>query len=78
VRSYDLIMRFGGDGFVCALPDFSLEQVRGRFGEVPILGACPAVGSITAGFTDLLDGDRAGDLIRRADADLLAQRGGAW
>jgi diguanylate cyclase (GGDEF)-like protein len=77
LRSYDLIMRFGGDEFVCALPNASLEQVRGRFGEVSrFLGAAPATGSITVGFTELLDGDRAEDLIRRADADLLARRAG--
>jgi diguanylate cyclase (GGDEF)-like protein len=77
LRSYDLIMRFGGDEFVCALPNASLEQVRGRFGEVSrFLEACPAAGSITAGITELLDGDRAEDLIRRADVDLLARRGG--
>jgi diguanylate cyclase (GGDEF)-like protein len=78
LRSYDLIMRFGGDEFVCALPNASLEQVRGRFGEVSrFLEACPVAGSITAGITELIAGDRAEDLIRRADADLLAQRGGA-
>ena len=76
LRSYDLIMRFGGDELVCALPNASLEQVRGRFGEVSrFLEACPAAGSITAGVTELLDGDRAEDLIRRADADLPDQRG---
>jgi diguanylate cyclase (GGDEF)-like protein len=77
LRSYDLILRFGGDEFVCALPNASLEQVRGRFGEVSrFLAACPAAGSISAGFTELLAGDHAEDLIRRADANLLAQRGG--
>jgi hypothetical protein len=35
----------------------------------------PAAGSITVGFTELVDGDRAEDLIRRADADLLARPG---
>jgi diguanylate cyclase (GGDEF)-like protein len=77
LRSYDLVMRFGGDEFVCALPNSSLEQVRRRFGEVSrSLGDCPVAGSITAGFTELLDGDHAEDLIRRADADLMTQRGG--
>jgi diguanylate cyclase (GGDEF)-like protein len=77
LRSYDLVMRVGGDEFVCALPNSSLEQVRGRFEEVSrFLGAGPAAGSVTVGFTELLDGDRAEDLIRRADADLLARRGG--
>jgi len=76
LRSYDLVMRFGGDEFVCALPNSSLEQVRGRFGEVSrSLRAGPAAGSITVGFAELVDGDRVEDLIRRADDDLLARRG---
>ena len=77
LRSYDLVMRVGGDEFVCALPNSSLEQVRPRFEEVSrFLRAGPVAGSVTVGFTELLDGDRAEDLIRRADADLLARRGG--
>jgi len=77
LRSYDLVMRFGGDEFVCALPNSSLEQVRGRFGEVSrFLGACPAAGSITVGLAELSNGDRVEDLIRRADGDLLARRVG--
>jgi diguanylate cyclase (GGDEF)-like protein len=77
LRSYDLVMRFGGDEFVCALPNSSLEQVRGRFGEVSsFLGAAPAAGSITVGLAELSDGDRVEDLIRRADGDLLARRVG--
>jgi diguanylate cyclase (GGDEF)-like protein len=77
LRSYDLVMRFGGDEFICAMPNASLEQVRGRFAEVSrFLRACPAAGSISVGFTELADGDSAEDVIRRADADLLAGRGG--
>jgi hypothetical protein len=36
----------------------------------------PAAGAITVGFAALIDSDSAEDLIRRADADLLARRGG--
>jgi diguanylate cyclase (GGDEF)-like protein len=76
LRSYDLVMRFGGDEFVCALPNTDVEQSRRRFTEVSsILAATPAHGSITVGFAQLLAGDSPEDLIERADADLLARRG---
>ena len=78
LRSYDLVMRFGGDEFVCALPNVALKGVRRRFADVSAaLGTGPARASITVGFAELGDEDSAEDLIRRADADLLAHRADA-
>jgi diguanylate cyclase (GGDEF)-like protein len=75
LRSYDLIMRFGGDEFVCALPNVDVKGVRQHFLDVSnALAAGPTKGSITVGFAELGDNDSAADLIRRADADLLAHR----
>ncbi len=76
LRSYDLIMRFGGDEFVCVLPHAGVETVRERFIEVSnVLAAGVTGGSITVGFAELDNGDSPEDLIRRADHDLLAHRG---
>jgi diguanylate cyclase (GGDEF)-like protein len=78
LRSYDLIMRFGGDEFVCALPDVDVKGVRRRFADVSAtLAAGSAQASITVGFAELGEEDSAEDLIRRADADLLAHRANA-
>jgi diguanylate cyclase (GGDEF)-like protein len=78
LRSYDLIMRFGGDEFVCALPNVDVNGVRRRFADVSAtLAAGPAHASITVGFAELGAEDSAEDLIRRADADLLAHRASA-
>jgi diguanylate cyclase (GGDEF)-like protein len=75
LRSYDLIMRFGGDEFVCALPNADVKRVRQRFADVAsALAAGPTRGSITVGFAELVDSDSVEDLISRADADLLAHR----
>jgi diguanylate cyclase (GGDEF)-like protein len=75
LRSYDLIMRFGGDEFVCALPNVDVRGVRQHFADVSTaLAAGPTRGSITVGFAELGAKDSAADLIRRADADLLAHR----
>ena len=75
LRSYDLIMRFGGDEFVCVLPNADVKRVRRRFADVShALATGPTKGSITVGFAELGEDDSAEDLIRRADADLLAHR----
>jgi diguanylate cyclase (GGDEF)-like protein len=75
LRSYDLIMRFGGDEFVCALPNADVEGVRERFDQVSeTLAEGPAKASITVGFAELGEDDSAEDMIRRADADLYAHR----
>jgi diguanylate cyclase (GGDEF)-like protein len=75
LRSYDLIMRFGGDEFVCAMPNADAEHVRQRFMEVSNALATDAnPGSITVGFAELRPDDSAEELISRADADLLAVR----
>ncbi len=47
----------------------------GGFADVSAtLATGPAGASITVGFAELCDRDSAEDLIRRADADLLAHR----
>jgi diguanylate cyclase (GGDEF)-like protein len=76
LRSYDLIMRYGGDEFVCVLPDADAGTVLQRFASVASsLAASPTGGSITVGFAVLLAADSAEDLIRRADDSLLEARG---
>ncbi len=75
LRSYDLIMRYGGDEFVCALPNVDIADARRRFEEVSAaLASAPVRSSITVGFADLREDCPAGELIRRADEDLLARR----
>jgi diguanylate cyclase (GGDEF)-like protein len=75
LRSYDLIMRYGGDEFVCALPNADTADVRRRFADVSsALAAGATKGSITVGFAEFGPNDTAEDLIRRADVDLLARR----
>jgi diguanylate cyclase (GGDEF)-like protein len=75
LRSYDLIMRFGGDEFVCAMPNADIDKVRQRFSDVSnALAGGPCCGSITVGFAELREHDSPEDLIGRADIDLLARR----
>jgi diguanylate cyclase (GGDEF)-like protein len=75
LREYDLIVRYGGDEFVCALAGLPLEEARRRFNQIDHgLGGNPGRPAITAGITELIANESLPDLIGRADADLLEQR----
>ena len=75
LRSYDLIIRFGGDEFLCAIPGVSIEDAAQRLAAVnAALAASPERGSVTAGLADLREDDSFEDLIARADAALYHQR----
>jgi diguanylate cyclase (GGDEF)-like protein len=75
MRSYDLVVRVGGDEFLCALPDVTTAEARRRFdGLVSELHDGPALRSVTFGLSELRDGDSLHELIDRADRDLMADR----
>ena len=71
LRSYDPLVRFGGDEFVCAFSDFNVEGVRGRFEEIQgeLSQRRPGC-SISVGVAELQRGDTLEDLTARGDADL--------
>jgi diguanylate cyclase (GGDEF)-like protein len=71
LRSYDPVVRFGGDEFVCALGDADLKDARRRFdGIQTVLGTVRKGCSISVGFACLEAGDTLGALTARADAAL--------
>jgi diguanylate cyclase (GGDEF)-like protein len=74
VRSYDLIVRFGGDEFVCGLPDVSVTEAGERFALVNSDLAASRHASISVGLTDLQADDDLQDLIARADKAMYEQR----
>ena len=73
MRSYDLLVRLGGDEFLCAMAGVDGREAARRF-EVLKAQLWEEGGSISVGFGELLDGDGPAELIRRADRDLLEQR----
>ena len=74
LRSYDLIVRFGGDEFVCALFDMSTSEATLRFAAINADLKETSSGSITVGLTELRSDDTLEGLIARADDALYSER----
>jgi diguanylate cyclase (GGDEF)-like protein len=77
MRSYDLLVRLGGDEFLCVMPGLTAQQARKRFAhlEAELLPG-PTRRSLSFGLSELRDGEGPTGLVDRADQDLLAGRGG--
>ena len=76
LRPYDVVVRVGGDEFVCSIDGIGEAGVRERFGRVSAdLAVAPAGGSISVGLAELRGGDSLDDLLLRADIALLMTRG---
>lgn len=76
MRPYDVLIRFGGDEFLCCIGGAGMPQARRRVGSVRARLGTERI-SVSAGFAALRGRDRLDDLIRRADADLYRARRGA-
>ncbi len=75
MRSYDLIVRLGGDEFLCVLPGVTVDEVMRRLAELKSeLSAEPPFSSVTVGLSELRDADGPLELIDRADRNMLACR----
>ena len=75
VRPYDVIVRYGGDEFVCAMPNLSLPEARARFEKITAaLTAVDPEHSVTFGLANAEPTDSLHELIVRADDDLLEAR----
>jgi diguanylate cyclase (GGDEF)-like protein len=74
LRSYDLIIRFGGDEFLCALLDVTLAEAAKRFSLVNADLAATQKASVTVGLAELEADDALEDLITRADEAMYRER----
>jgi diguanylate cyclase (GGDEF)-like protein len=76
VRSYEPIVRYGGDEFVCSIAGVPTAAAKARFEEINrVLGGRDAAGSLSVGLAELRPDDTLAGLIDRADEALLAARG---
>jgi diguanylate cyclase (GGDEF)-like protein len=75
MRAYDVTVRWGGDEFVCALYDLTLEVASHRLAAIQtVLEALSPEASISAGLAKLDDNDTLESLVARADTNLYRTR----
>ncbi|GAC1440811.1 MAG: hypothetical protein NVSMB55_06830 [Mycobacteriales bacterium] len=76
LRGYDHVVRWGGDEFLCILPDLSEQEAVGRVDEVrhQLAGRAERI-AISTGLAQRRPDESAVDLVHRADQALYASRG---
>jgi len=76
LRSFDPVVRYGGDEFVCALTGTDPDDAEARFAEIKDeLDRNHDHAGISVGVVELKDDETLDDLIVRGDAALYAAKG---
>jgi diguanylate cyclase (GGDEF)-like protein len=74
VRSYDLVVRYGGDEFICGFPALDVNDGAERFARINEDLAASDEASVAFGLAELVRGDSLTQLIAKADALMYANR----
>ncbi len=76
LRSFDPVVRYGGDEFVCVLAGTDTAEATARFAEIKsALAREHDEAGISVGVVELQDGETLDELITRGDAALYAAKG---
>ena len=75
LRSFDPVMRYGGDEFVAAMSGVDLDEGTRRFEAIRAALVKRAGIGVSLGLARLEPGDTVEELTARADADLYRRRG---
>jgi diguanylate cyclase (GGDEF)-like protein len=76
LRSFDPVVRYGGDEFVCALAGTNPSDATARFAEIKsALAREHDAAGISVGVVELQEEETLDDLITRGDAALYAAKG---
>ena len=76
LRPYDTIIRWGGDEFLCAIPGATTDDAHNRIRDAGTdLGRLDPPVQVSFGFASLQAGETLPELVGRADARLLENRG---
>jgi diguanylate cyclase (GGDEF)-like protein len=75
VRSYDLVIRYGGDEFVCALVEETLQDAERTLADIRRQFTLRTRGhSVSVGVATVDDTDTAESVVAKADAALYVER----
>jgi len=74
IRGYDLLVRLGGDEFLCAQTGVTAADTVARFAQVNADLAAAGAGSVSVGIAELAPADSLTDLIARADTAMYRSR----
>ena len=75
LRSYDLVVRLGGDEFLCAMSNMTTDEARERFSAIAgELAGTSDGAALRTGFAELAGDETATELIARADSQLVSSR----